>query len=868
MTFDVPAPILRVEHHAPPSALGTGEARPRLSWQIARAPGSYRQAAYEVSWRTTAPDGTTTEESSSVTASADQVLVPWPGAPLAPRHRAEVRARTQDAATGLWGPWSEPVVVERGLGPDDWRAELVGPGYPEGPEDDRRAPLVRGRFTVPTGSVAAARLHVTAHGLVEVELNGTRVGQDELHPGWTPYAERLRVRTYDVTGQVRPGENAIGAWLADGWFRGRFGFEGGTTDIYGDHVGVLAQLEITLDDGSTVTIGSDATWRSAPGPLTRASLYDGERIDLRLLPAGWSEPGFDDSAWAPVAVLPLDRAVLAAPDAPPVRCTEVLEPVEVTAVDGGWLLDYGQNHSGRPRVRLPEAPAGTHVTIQHAEVLQDGRVYRRPLRQAAATDEIITDGRAVEWEPRFTVHGYRYAFVTGWPGTEPPAPGAVVSRVLHSDMARTGWFSSDRADLDRLHENVVWGLRSNFVDIPTDCPQRDERLGWTGDIQLFAPTAAFLYDVHGVLSDWLRSVSIEQQRYGGTVPVYVPWVPGGQWWRPDMDVAAWGDAATVVPEALFRAFDDRDLLVRQYESARTWVDKVAGLAGPSRLWDQQLQLGDWLDPAAPPDRPMQAMTDPHLVSTAYFARSADALAGIAAALGRDDDAAHYAGLAAEVRAAFVGRYVGTGDPMHDTVCAHAVAIAFDLLPDAERDRAGDRLDELVRARGCTVSTGFVGTPVVTDALTATGHLDTAYRLLLSHDDPSWLATVDRGATTIWERWDSMLADGTVNPGDMTSFNHYALGSVMDWVHRTVGGLAPAAPGYRELLVAPRPAEGITRARVRHLTPYGEAAVAWELRDGELVVSFTVPVGTTAVVDLPGQEPFRVGHGDHEATVPA
>ncbi|MCK9794071.1 glycoside hydrolase family 78 protein [Isoptericola sp. 4D.3] len=877
------APTLRVEHHQQP-ALGVGEDRPRLSWHVETAPTAYRQGTYEVAWRTTAPDGAgqvrTLEDATAVVESDDQVLVPWPGAPLAPRARAEVRVRTRDGGPddAGWGPWSEPAVVERGLTAAEWTAELVGPGYDEGPVATRRAPLLRRGFEVPGSVVRSARLHLTAHGLVEAELNGRRVGADELVPGWTPYDDRLRVYAYDVTDLVRPGENAVGAWLADGWFRGRYGFEGGTRDLYGTHVGVLAQLEVVTDAG-TVVVGSDASWRSAPGPLTRADLYDGETYDARLLPAGWSEPGFDDAAWAPVVVHPLDRTVLAAPDGPPVRCTGELVPVSVTRAAGpdgedGWLVDLGQNHSGRLRLSVPAAPAGTVVRVRHAEVLQGGTLYTRTLREAAATDEVVLDGAAITWEPRFTVHGFRYAHLTGWPGgTAQDVAAAVVSRVLHSDMARTGWFASSDPALDRLHENVVWSLRSNFVDIPTDCPQRDERLGWTGDIQAFAPTAAFLYDVHGMLADWLRTLSSEQRRFGGTVPVYVPWIPGGRFWRPEQDVAGWGDAATLVPEALHRDSADVGLLERQYASAVAWVDKVSGLAGPGRLWDAGMQLGDWLDPTAPPEDPLRAQTDPHLVATAYLARSARAVADLARALGRDDDAARYATLAAEVAAAYRGRYVDSGDPTHDTQTAHALSVVFGLLPDEDaRRRAGERLAELVRAGGNTVGTGFAGTPLVADALSSTGQLDAAYGLLLSHASPSWLAMVDLGATTIWERWDSMLADGTVNPGEMTSFNHYALGSVADWLHRVVAGLAPLEPGYRRLAVAPRPGGGLTRAEARHVTPYGVAEVAWAIEAGgegdELVVRFRVPVGTTAEVDVPGAAPAVVGHGEHEVRVPA
>lgn len=880
------APTVRIEHHPQP-ALGIDEERPRLSWSVPEAPAGYRQGAAEVSWEITAPDGAVVDTARAVLKTSDQVLVPWPGPALAPRQRAVVRVRTRgeggaasdteaatDArtATGAgagtapdraWGPWSAPVVAERGLSPAGWRARLVGPGYEEGVGLDRRAPLLRREFTVPPSrdGVRSARLRVTAHGLAEVEINGVRVGADELLPGWTPYQDRLRVFTYDVTDLVTDGANAVGAWLADGWFRGRVGFEGGSWDVYGSHVGLLAQLEITTAEGTT-TVVTDGTWRSTPGPLTRSSLYDGESYDARLHPVGWSEPGFDDSGWSGVVEHPLDVAALGAPDGPPVRCTDEIAPVTVTQTGPGtYLLDYGQNHSGRPRLRVPAGPEDTVVRVRHAEVLQDGALYTRTLREAASTDEITTGGEAVEWEPRFTIHGYRYAEVSGWPGEL--ALGAVVSRVIHSDMERRGWFHCSHPGVERLHENVVWSLRSNFVDIPTDCPQRDERLGWTGDIQVFAPTAATLYDVHGVLADWLRTLASEQERFGGVAPVYAPWVPARSFWSPEQVIAAWGDVASLTPLALYERSGDLGLLERQLDSATSWVDLVADLAGPTRLWDTGVQLGDWLDPTAPPEDPIQAQTDPHLVATAYLARSAWAVARTAEALGRPDDARRYDTLAAEVRTAFQGRYLDD-DPMHDTQTAHALAIAFDLHPDDEsRRRAGARLAELVRSGGGTIGTGFAGTPVIADALTSTGQVEVAYELLLGRTSPSWLATVDLGATTIWERWDSMLPDGTVNSGDMTSFNHYALGSVADWMHRVVAGLAPVEPGYRRIRVAPRPGGGLTSAGSRQVTPYGEASVDWQTDGDDLVVRFTVPVGATAVVDVPGVPIHEVGPGTHE-----
>jgi alpha-L-rhamnosidase len=770
--------------------------------------------------------------------------------------------RTRDVA-GAWGPWSAEVVAERGLAAADWRAALVGPGYAEGPREERRAPLLRHEFDV-VGEVRHARLHVTAHGLAEVELNGARVGDHELVPGWTPYHDRLRTVTYDVTGLVRAGRNAVGAGLADGWFRGRFGFEGGTWDIYGTHVGLLAQLEVTTAEGTTV-VATGGDWRSAPGPLTRASLYDGETFDARLLPAGWSGPGFDDGGWHPVAVHPLDPAVLAAPDGPPVRCTAELAPVTVTRTGPGcYLLDFGQNHSGRLRLRVPEAPAGTVVRARHAEVLQDGALYTRTLREAAATDELVSAGAALTWEPRFTVHGYRYAEITGWPGEL--RPGDVVSRVLHSDMDRTGWFTSSDPALDRLHENVVWSLRSNFVDIPTDCPQRDERLGWTGDIQAFAPTAASLYDVHGFLADWFRTLASEQRRFGGTAPVYAPWIPGGRFWRPDQDIAGWGDAASLTPLALHERSADRALLERQYAGATAWVDKVAALAGPTRLWDTGLQLGDWLDPLAPANAPARGRTDTDLVATAYAVRTLRIAGDLAERTGDAERAERYRMLAERSRAAFESSFVTPGGRMmNDTQTAYAIALRFALIADPDtRARAAARLAEVVRRDGFHIATGIVGTSMIAPALTESGSHAEAERLFFQPESPSWLFPVRVGATTIWERWDGLQEDGTLNPGGMISFNHVALGAVGQWLHEQVAGLTAAEPGYKRLRIRPYPLAGLDHASVRLETPYGEAVSGWR-RDGAgtLIVHTRVPANTTAEIVLPDGAEHRVGSGDHE-----
>ncbi|WP_433696626.1 family 78 glycoside hydrolase catalytic domain [Nocardiopsis sp. CA-288880] len=847
------------EHHR--TALGIGEPRPRLSWTVRRAAPGWRQEAYEIEVR---GNGGRTRRSGRL-AGAESVLVPWPDAPLASRERRSVRVRVWGGGLEAPSPWSAPLEVEAGLlQAGDWRAGMVGPG--DGLGGDERPVLLRSGFTLPAPP-RSARLYVTAHGAFEAEVNGVRVGDEVLAPGWTSYRSRLRYRTHDVTELLREGENVLGAHLADGWYRGRLGFHGGRRDIYGDRTGLLAQLEVECEDGSRVRSGTGPGWRCAPSPILSASLYDGERHDARLEQAGWSEPGFDDSGWSPAVPVERDPATLVAPLSPPVRRTAELAPVSLApTASGGLLVDFGQNLVGRVRLRVA-GPAGTEVTVRHAEVLEDGELCTRPLRFAEATDTYVLagTGAAEVWEPRFTYHGFRYAEVTGWPGE--PGPDAVTAVVLHTDMRPTGEFTCSDPLVERLHENVRWSMRGNFVDVPTDCPQRDERLGWTGDIQVFAPTAAFLYDCAGMLRSWLADLAAEQYP-DGTVPFIVPTVHAPTW-TPAWPAAVWGDAAVLTPWRLYERFGDAGVLRDQYASARAWADLVAQRLEADGTWRRDRQLGDWLDPAAPPEDPFRSLTDPSLVATAYAAHTLRTMAGTAGVLGEDADRERYERLAARAREGFGAAYSpGGGRLTSDTQTAYALALCFDLLPEGPaRAAAADRLAELVAAGGYRIATGFAGTPLVCDALSRHGHTATAYRLLLQRESPSWLYPVLMGATTVWERWDSMLPDGSVNPGEMTSFNHYALGAVADWLHRTVAGLAPGAPGYRRIRVAPRPGGGLERAGASHETPYGTASVHWR-RDGDrLRVAAVVPPGATAVVDLPGLEPFEVGSGAHEVEAP-
>ena len=852
---------VRIEHHREP--MGIGEVTPRLSWVNRTSINGWRQCAYELeatdpAYQADPPGPRTTGRVDS----RESVLIAWPWAPLSSCAQRSVRVRVWGEADGEPSDWSSPTELETGLlTADEWSAQLISPELPSAGANGEPVALLRGELELGVDPVRA-RLRITGHGLLQVHLNGSVVGDEVLTPGWTSYNTRLRYRTYDVTHLLRSGGNAIGVELADGWFRGFLGFAG-RRNVYGDTTGALVQLEVDCVDGSRVVAGTDGTWRSTLGPITRADLYMGETYDARRRIDGWTQPGFDDGSWSPVTVGELDPTTLVAPTGPPVRRTQTLQVNQVLASPSGrTILDFGQNLVGHLRVSAPAAPAGTKLTFKHAEVLENGELSTRPLRKATQTDEVILDGSPLVWEPSFTVHGFRYVEVGGWPTAV--SAGAFEAVVVHTDLRRTGHFRCSDQLLDRLHENVIWGMRGNFVDVPTDCPQRDERMGWTGDLQVFAPTASFLYDTAGMLASWLADLRADQ-RPDGVSRLWVPWFDVG-FNFPDLGPeAGWGDAATFVPWALYMRYGDPEFLGRQWSSMTAWVDAFAMRAGEHLDFPAGgFSLGDWLDPSAPPDKPAQARTPWQLVSTAYLARSAQIVADAAVLLGDADAERRYGALATRARERFVDEYVTpNGRLAYPAPTAYALALAFDLLPVQLRQRAGDLLASQVAADGFRIGTGFLGTPLVCDALAETDNHGTAWELLLQTECPSWLYPVTIGATTIWERWDSMLPDGSINPGEMTSLNHYALGAVGDFLHRRVAGLAPAEPGYRRLRIAPLPTRALDWARAELETPYGTAFAGWEREEDELVVTIRIPASCEADVLLPDGSPVQVaGPGDH------
>ncbi|WP_394770666.1 family 78 glycoside hydrolase catalytic domain [Lacisediminihabitans sp.] len=746
----------------------------------------------------------------------------------------------------------------------NWQAQLIAAD-----EDFAGAPLLRQQFRLEEGhgAVTSATLSLTAHGIVEAWLNGRLVSDDLLTPGWSSYEWRLRYATYDVTEQLAT-TSVLGLALGNGWFRGRLGWSGRGA-FYGDELGAFAQLDITFEDGSTQTVATDEGWTAGPSEVLANDLYDGETIDARLRDDAWLKPGFGADGWVGVHALDLDTAALEPYIGPRVSAWNELPVQKIwTSESGKTLVDFGQNLVGWVRVRV-QGPAGSEVTLRHAEVLEDGELGTRPLRSALATDRFILSGDEDTFEPTFTFHGFRYAEVSGWPGELRPEHLTAVA--IGSELERTGTFRTSDPMLNQFHENVVWGMRGNFVDVPTDCPQRDERLGWTGDIAAFAPTAAFLFNVDSFLSDWLRNVALEQAHNDGIIAYVVPDVlkyldrPGS---FPETEsTAIWSDAGVWVPWALYQAYGDEKILENQFESMVSHVRRVRSLLSPNGLWDTGFQFGDWLDPDAPPEDPIKAKADFGVVATACAYRSAAILAETAQLLGHEAEHAEFAELAADLRSAFNKHYVDGGRVFSDCTTVYALAIVFGLLDAADEEAAGTRLAELVAESGHRISSGFAGTPFITDALTQTGHLDDAYKLLLQRECPSWLYPVTMGATTVWERWDSMLPDGSINPGEMTSFNHYALGAVADWMHRVVGGISPLAPGYARVLIAPQPGGGLTEAETALETPHGRVAVRWIVAGDELTVDADVPAGVEGVLRLPGQDDRALTPGHVSITVP-
>ena len=846
------------------NAIGIGESRPRISWRFEGAAKDWQQIAVE--FRISVVQTSSAEILDTFCIDTpESLLVPWPGAPLKSREVATVCVRAIGETIST--PWSPPATVEVALlDSSDWKARLIQTATLQTVEATKRPIIFEKSFDL-SAAQKKARLYITAQGLYEARINGIRVGDELLAPGWTSYKHRLTYQSHDVTKLLNEGTNLLQIEVGEGWFAGRLGFAGGNRNIYGSQLGVIAQLE--GDDGAILAV-TDASWKCGTGKTVSSEIYDGEVIDFR------------DNVAITEAVREnsLDQGVaLSASVLPPVRCMQEITPIEITTSPSGKIIvDFGQNLVGWLRVNLDgfsSGCAGKTIQFTHIEVLQNRECATRPLRLAKAQDKLTLADPMPEksWEPKFTFHGFRYVQVDGWLSENAtPTAANLTAIVVHTDMEETGWYSCSDPLVNKLHENVRWGIRGNFVSVPTDCPQRDERLGWTGDLAVFAPTANFLYDSRGILKNWLADLAVDQ--LAEALPVPPPVVPEiSIFGLPRQPIAVWCDVTVTAPWDIYQSYRDSTILRDQYESMTAWVDKALP-RGPNRLWDKTtLQLGDWLDPAAPPDDPGDCRTDATLVANAYLVHITGLLAKISSIIGFIDKAAAYKNDYASLKSSFQKEYITPlGRMASDSQTAYALTICFDLLlDDDQRKGAATRLDWLVRKNAFKVGTGFVGTPLICRALSLTNKPHLAYRMMLGKKCPSWLYAVAIGSTTMWERWDSMMPDGTLNPGDMLSFNHYAFSAITQWLHEVSGGISSLAPGWKKILVRPVPGGTLTSASVKYLSGYGMIECHWKIEDendGKVFkLNVKIPANTTASVVLPNgdenSKAIEIGSGRYD-----
>ena len=839
--------------------LGIDVLQPRLSWQMQ----SDHRGAYQTGYQILAAN-------SEAVLAGDRVLL-WDSGKIETDQSTQVVYHGPALVAGQRVYWkvrvwnelgefaeSNPAWWEMSLLDKNWQADWITPDWDEDTSGSQPAPLLRRKFNAQSDLVAA-RIYATSLGLYELRLNGQRVGDAVLTPGWTSYHHRLQYQTYDVTSLLRTGDNVLGAILGDGWYRGYMGFTG-DRNLYGDRLALLLQLHLTYADGQVEVIGSDGQWRATHGPIQMSDIYMGETYDACQEMPGWDDFGYDDHDWRGVRQFGHPKEIVVAQDGCFIRRHEQLRPIQILrSPKGETILDFGQNMVGWVQLRV-RGPQGATITLRHAEVLdQQGNLYTENLRKAKQetryTLKGLTDADEI-YEPHFTFQGFRYVAVDGFPGE--PTPDNFRGIVIHSDTPPTGTFECSNPLINQLQHNIVWGQKGNFIDVPTDCPQRDERLGWTGDTQVYIRTACFNMNVPTFYTKWLHDLSVEQRK--GSVPHVVPNVIA----KTGLDAlgdeagsgaAAWGDAATICPWTIYLCYGDTRLLDEQYESMAGWVSFIQSLADEDFIWRKDFQFGDWLDYRGTDNRLPTPVTNYELIGTAFFAYSTQLLANAARVLGKTSEAEHYTDLANKVKKAFNREFVTpAGRVGPNTQTAYLLALHFDLLPESVRPLAVKRLVSEISRTDYHLATGFVGTPYLCHVLSRFGYTDIAYKLINQESYPSWLYPIKQGATTIWERWDGIKPDGSFQDAEMNSFNHYAYGAIGDWLYRVVAGIEVEtdSPGYKRILIQPQPGGGLTYAKASFDSMYGKIESKWSLEDDYLLLTVTIPANTEGVVHLPGQ----------------